>query len=233
MLAPWKKSYDEPRQHIQKQRHYSANKCLSSQRYGFSSNHVWMWELDYKESWLLKNWCFWTVVLEKTLESPLDCKEIQTVHSKGNHSWIFIGRTDGEAETLILWPLMWRADSLEKTLRLGKIEGGRRRGWQRMRWLDSIWNQDCLEKYERHQWQRMRWLDGITDMSLSKLWELVMDREAWCAVVRGVAKSRHDWVTELNFFYEATITWTFNSDLEIQKLKTIINCPSEYGCKNP
>ena len=101
--TPWKESYDQPRQHIQKQRHYFAIKGPSSQGYGFSSSHVWMWELDYKESWVL-NWCFWTVVLEKTLESPLDCKEIQPVHPKGNQSWIFIGRTDAEAEALILWP---------------------------------------------------------------------------------------------------------------------------------
>ena len=104
MLTPWKKSYDQPRQHIKKQRHYFANKDLSSQSYGFSSNHVWMWELDYKKGWVQKNWCFWTVVLEKTLESPLDCEEIQPVHPKGNQSWIFIGRTDAEAETPILWP---------------------------------------------------------------------------------------------------------------------------------
>ena len=97
--TPWMKSYDQPRQHIKKQRHYFANKGLSSQGYGFSSGHVWMWELDYKESWAPKNWCIWTVVLEKTLESPLDCKEIQPVHAKGNQSWIFIGRTDAEAET--------------------------------------------------------------------------------------------------------------------------------------
>ena len=102
-LALWKKSYDQPRQHTKKQRHYFANKGPISQGYGFSSSHVWMWELDYKESWVLKNWCFWTVVLEKTLESPLDCKEIQPVHPKGNQSWIFIGRTDAEAETPILW----------------------------------------------------------------------------------------------------------------------------------
>ena len=99
-----KKSYDQPRQHIEKQRHCFANKGPSSQSYGFSSSHVWMWELDYKESWVLKNWCFRTVVLEKTLESPLDCKEIQQVHSKGNKSWIFIGRTDAEGETPIIWP---------------------------------------------------------------------------------------------------------------------------------
>ena len=95
--------YDQPRQHIKKQRHYFVNKGPSSQGHGFSSVHVGMWELDYKESWALKNWCFWTVVLEKTLDSPLDCKEIQPVHSEGNQSWIFIGRTDGEAKTPILW----------------------------------------------------------------------------------------------------------------------------------
>ena len=99
----WKKSYDQPRQHIKKQRQYFANKGPSSQGYGFSSSYIWMWELDYKESWVQKNWCFWTVVLEKTLESPLDCK-IQPVHPKGDQSWMFIGRTDVEAETLILWP---------------------------------------------------------------------------------------------------------------------------------
>ena len=103
MLAPWKKSYDQPRQHIKKQRHYFANKCPSSQSYGFFSSHEWMWELDYKESWVPKNWCFWTVVLEKTLESPLDCKEIQPVHPKGNQSWILIVRTDDETEAPILW----------------------------------------------------------------------------------------------------------------------------------
>ena len=114
MLTPWKDSYDQPRQHIQKQKHYFANKGPSSQGYGFSSSHVWMWVLDYKESWVLKNWCFWTVVLEKTLESPLDCKEIQLVHSKGDQSWVFIEGTDVEAETPILWPpdveslLIWK-----------------------------------------------------------------------------------------------------------------------------
>ena len=103
-LTPWKESYNQPRQHIKKQRHYFANKGPSSQGYGFYSSHVWMWELYYKESWAPKNWCFWTVVLEQTLESPLDCKEIQPVHPKGDQSWVFIGRTDAEAETPILWP---------------------------------------------------------------------------------------------------------------------------------
>ena len=104
MPSPWKKRYDQHRQHIKKQRHYFANKGPSNQSYGLSSSHVWMWELDYKESWALKNWCFWTVVLEKTLESPLDCKEIQPVHPVGDQSWVFIGRTDAEAETPVLWP---------------------------------------------------------------------------------------------------------------------------------
>ena len=114
MIAPWEKSYDQPRQHIKKQRHYFANKGPSSQSYGFSSSPEWMWDLDCKKCWMPKNWCFWAVMLEKTLESPLDCKEIQPVHPKGNQSWIFMGRTDAEAETLILWPpdvmnwLIWK-----------------------------------------------------------------------------------------------------------------------------
>ena len=112
-------SYDQSRQHIKKQWHYFANKDPSSQGYSFPSGHVWMWELDYKESWALKNWCFWTVVLEKTLESPLDGKEIQPVHPKGNQSWVFIGRTGVEAETTILWTpdakswLIWRDPDAE------------------------------------------------------------------------------------------------------------------------
>ena len=103
MLALWKKTYDKPRQHIKKWRHYFTNKDPSNESYGSSSGHVWMWELDYKESWVPKSWCFWTVVLEKTRESPLDCKEIQPVHPKVDQSWVFIGRTDIEAETPILW----------------------------------------------------------------------------------------------------------------------------------
>ena len=103
-LATWKKSYDKPRQHIKKQRHCFANKVPSGWSYGFSSNHVWICELDHKEGWVLRNWCFWIVVLEKTLERPLDCKEIKPVNPNGYQSWIFIGRTDAEAESLTLWP---------------------------------------------------------------------------------------------------------------------------------
>ena len=120
LLAPWKKSYDQPRQNIKKQRHYFANKGPSSQSYVFSSSHVLMWELDYKESWVPKNWCFWAVVLEKTLESPLACKDLKPVNPKGNQSWIFIGRTDAEAETSILWSSDAKNWSIGKDLDAGK-----------------------------------------------------------------------------------------------------------------
>ena len=127
MLTPWKESYDQPRQHIKKQRHYFANKGPSSQGYGFSSGRVWMWELDYKESWAPKNWCFWTVVL-KTLESPLDCKEIQPIHPKGDQLWVFIGRTDVEAETPILWPPDAKSGHIGKDPDAGKAWGHEEKG---------------------------------------------------------------------------------------------------------
>ena len=151
MLAPWKKSYEQPRQHIKKQRHYYfANKGPSSQGYGFSISHIWMWELDYKENWALKNWCFWTVVLDKTLESPLDCKEIQPVHHKGDQSWVFIRRTDDEAEIPILWPPDAKSRIIWKDPDAGKYWGEEKRGQQRRRWFYGI--------------------TKSMDMSLGKLW---------------------------------------------------------------
>ena len=164
---------------FKKQRCYFANKGPSSQGYGFSSSHVWMWELDYKESWAPKNRFFWTVVLEKTLESPLDCKEIQPVNPKGNQSWMFIGRTDAEAETPILWP-------------------PHAKSWLTRKESDA-WKEWRLRIKGQ---QRMRWWNGTTDsmdMSLSELRELVMDREAWRAEIHGLQRVRHDWATELNW----------------------------------
>ena len=171
--------YDKPRQTIKKQRHYFANKRPFSQSYGFTNSHVWMWEMDYKENWAPKNWCFWTMVLKKTLESPLDCKEIQPVHPKGNHTWIFIGRTDAEAETLILWPpdvknwLIWKDPDAGKDWRRGRSS----------------------------RWQRMRWLDGITDlmdMSLSKLRSWWWTRKPRVLQSMGSQRVGHYWAPKLN-----------------------------------
>ena len=179
MLAPWKKSYDQPRQHIKKQRHHFVNKGPSSQGYGFSSSHVWLWELDYKQNWAWKNWCFWTVVLEKTLESHLDCK-IKPVHPKGIQSWIFIGRTNAEAwksNTLATWCKElphWKKPWCWEWLKVGGE--GDDRGWDG--WMASP-----------TQWTWV-WVS-----SRSWWWT----REAWNAAVHGVAKSRHDWPAELNW----------------------------------
>ena len=184
--TPWKESDDQPRQHLKKQRHYFANKGPSGQGYGFSSGHVWMWELDFKETWEPRKWGFWTVVLKKTLESPLDCEEIQPVHPKGISPEYSLVGLMLKLKLQYFGHLMQRADSLEKTMIWGKIEDRRRRRQQRMRWLDSL------------------------DMSLSQLWELVLDREAWRAVAHGIAKSRtrlSDWA-ELNWGTRTEISYT-------------------------
>ena len=232
-LTPWKKNYDQPRQHIKKQRHYFVNEGPSSQGYGSSSSHIWMWELDCEESWVPKNWCFWTVVLEKTLESPLACNEIQPVHPEGDQSWVFIGKTDVEAETPIIWPcdakswcfelwcwisllrvswtarrsnqsileeispeyllegqrpklklkhfghLMWKTDSLEKTVMLGKTEGRRKRGQQKMRWLDALLTPWTWVRASPRSW----WWTGKPVVLQSK----------------GLQRIRHDWLTKINW----------------------------------
>ena len=166
MLVPCKKSYYKPKKHIKKQRPPFAYKGLYTQSCSFSSSHLWMWELDQKEGWVLKNWWFQIVVLVKTLERPLDSQAIKPLNPKGNQFWIFIGRTDAEAP--IFCPPDVKSHSLEKTLMLGKIEGRRWRRQQRMRWLDSI-------------------TDSI-NLSLSKVWEIETDRQACCAAVHGITE---------------------------------------------
>ena len=179
MLAPWKKSYEKPREHIKKQRHYFANKGLFSQCYGFSSGHVRMWELDHKESWAPKNWCFWTEVLEKTLESPLDSKEIQPVHPKGNQCWIFIGRTDAKAEPPILWP-----PDLKNWLG-GKDPYAGKNWRQKQKGMTEDWD---------------GWMASLTQWT----WIWVNSGSWWWTGRPGVLQSmgsqrvRHNWATELN-----------------------------------
>ena len=165
--------------HIKKQRHYFVIQGLSNQGYGLSSGHGWMWELDYKESWALKNWYFWTVVLEKTLESPLDCKEIQPVHPKGDQSWVFIGRTDAEAET----PVLWTADT---------------KNW--LTWKDPDAGKDWRQEEKGTTEDEMVGRHHLFNWhEFSRLWELVMDRETWVLQSMGLQKVGDDWVTELNW----------------------------------
>ena len=167
----------------------------SSRGYGFSSSHVWMWKLDYKESWVPKNWCFWTLVLEKPLQSPLDCKEIQPVHSRGNQSWIFVGRTDVEAETPILWPPDAKSWLIWKDTDAGKD-----------------WRQEEKGTTEDETVGWHHWLSGH---ELNKLWELVKDREAWRAAVHGVAKIQtwlRDW-TELIVPLDVKMWWVVDYKL--------------------
>ena len=200
-FVPWKKSYDQPRQHVKKQRHYFSSKYPSSQGYGFPSSHVWMWELDYKESWALKNWCFWTVVLEKILESPWDSKEIQPVIPKGNQSWILLEGLMLKLKLQYFGHLMQRTDPLEKTLMLGMTEG---RGEGDNRGLDD-------------------WMASSTQWP----WVWVSSRSWWWTGKPGVLLSigsqrvRHNWATELkykidlkacvcvNMFWDNTIAHNF------------------------
>ena len=187
MLTPWKESYDQPIWHIEKQRHYFANKGLSSQDYGFSSGHVWMWELDCEESWALKNWCFWTVVLEKTLESPLDCQKIQPVHSEGDQPWDFFGRNDAKAETPVLWPPHMKSWLIGKDSDSGRD-----------------WGQE--EKGTTDGWDG--WMASLTRWT----WVWVNSGSLWWTgrpgVLRFMGSQRvgRDWATELNWTDASTIT---------------------------
>ena len=178
MLAPWKESYDQPRQHIKKQRYYFDNKDPSSLSCGFSSSHVWVWELDHKQSWAPNDWCFWTVVLEKSLESPLDCKKIRPVHPKGDQSWVFIGGTDVEAETPILWPPHVKSWRIRKDPDAGR---------------------DCLQEEKGTTEDEMvGWHHQLDGYEFGWTRVLVMDREAWRAFM-GLQRVGHNWVTEVNW----------------------------------
>ena len=186
MLAPWKKSYDNPRQHIRKQRHQRPTTVHTVKAIGFSSSHVWMWELDHKEGWTTKNWCFKIVVLEKTLESHLDCKEIKPVNSKGNQPWIFIRRTDAEAEASILGHLIGKSWLIVKDPD----------PWKDWRQKEKRMKEDEVVGFHH-------WLNGH---EFAQIPRNVKDREAWCVVVHGVAKSQtwlRDWTT----------TWMWKSAL--------------------
>ena len=179
---------------MEKQRHYLANKGLSSQGYGFSSGHEWMWELDCEESWVPRNWCFWTVVLEKTLESPLDCKEIQRVHSKGDQPWAFFGRNDAKAEAPVLGAPHVKSWLIGKDSDAGRDWGQEEKG---------------TTEDEMAGWHH--WFDGSES---DELQELVMEREAWCAAIHGVTKSQTQlsaW-TELNW---TSVSWTYRTELSL------------------
>ena len=186
MLTPWKKSYDQPRQQIKKQRHCIVKRGLFSQGYDFSSSRILMWELDYWGSWVPKNWCFWTVVLEKSLESPLDCKEIQSVHPKEDQSWVFIGRTDVEAETLILWPPDAKSWLILKDPDAGKDWGQEEKGT----------TEDEMVGWHRLSGHECGWTP-----------ELVLDGRPGVLQLMGSQRVRHDWATELNWIsiYKASI----------------------------
>ena len=202
-VTPWKKSYDQPRQHIQKQRHYFVSKGSSSQGYGFSGSHVWMWELDYKESWALKNWCFWSVVLEKTLESPLDCKEIQPVHSIEDQSWVFFGSTDANAEAPVLCPPHAKSWLIRKDSDAGRDEGQEEKGT----------TQD-----EMAEWHH--WLNGHE-------FEWTPESRQWTerpGMLRFMGSQRigHDWVTEPNWFIFRYPIWINESQNPSKAISNLI-----------